>query len=49
MESSMLDALGAKNSEIEALVNSIDAIKKQAAMSEGNLASVQVGTLCIFS
>lgn len=38
----MLDAMAAKNSEIEALVNSMDALKKQAALSEGNLASVQV-------
>lgn len=38
----MLEALAAKNSEIEALANSLDALKKQAALSEGNLASVQV-------
>ena len=38
----MLEALAAKNSEIEALVNSMDALKKQAALSEGNLASLQV-------
>ncbi|TYH08092.1 hypothetical protein ES288_A08G288000v1 [Gossypium darwinii] len=41
VESNMLDALAAKNSEIEALVNSMDALKKQAALSEGNLASLQ--------
>lgn len=41
VESSMADALAAKNSEIEALVISMDALKKQAALSEGNLASLQ--------
>ncbi|OMO58275.1 Golgin subfamily A member 5 [Corchorus olitorius] len=41
VESSMVEALAAKNSEIEALVNSMDALKKQAALSEGNLASLQ--------
>jgi len=38
----MVEALAAKNSEIEALVNSMDALKKQAALAEGNLASMQV-------
>lgn len=38
----MVEALAAKNSEIEALVSSLDALKKQAALSEGNLASLQV-------
>jgi hypothetical protein len=38
----MLEALAAKNSEIEALISSMDALKKQAALSEGNLASLQV-------
>lgn len=38
----MVEALAAKNSEIEALVSSMDALKKQAAISEGNLASLQV-------
>lgn len=42
VESSMVEALTAKNSEIEALINSMDALKKQAALSEGNLASLQV-------
>ncbi|KAK1549599.1 hypothetical protein Q3G72_004515 [Acer saccharum] len=42
VESSMVEALAAKNSEIEALVNSTDALKKQAAISEGNLASLQM-------
>ncbi|XP_039018279.1 golgin candidate 1-like isoform X1 [Hibiscus syriacus] len=41
IESNMVEALAAKNSEIEALVNSMDALKKQAALSEGNLASLQ--------
>ncbi|XP_071696751.1 golgin candidate 1 isoform X2 [Rutidosis leptorrhynchoides] len=41
VESSMLEALGAKNSEIEALVSSMETVKKQAALSEGNLASLQ--------
>ncbi|KAL3352836.1 hypothetical protein AABB24_020697 [Solanum stoloniferum] len=40
-ESSMAEALAAKNAEIEALVSSTDALKKQAALSEGNLASLQ--------
>ncbi|KAF5481971.1 hypothetical protein F2P56_002576 [Juglans regia] len=41
VESNMVEALAAKNSEIEALVSSLDAVKKQAALSEGNLASLQ--------
>lgn len=41
-ESSMAEALAAKNAEIEVLVSSTDALKKQAALSEGNLASLQV-------
>lgn len=41
VESSMLEALGAKNAEIEALVSSMETVKKQAALSEGNLASLQ--------
>ncbi|KAI3786899.1 hypothetical protein L1987_40964 [Smallanthus sonchifolius] len=41
VESSMLEALGAKNAEIEALANSMDTLKKQTALSEGNLASLQ--------
>lgn len=39
--SNMADALAAKNSEIEALVNSVDGLKRQAALAEGNLASLQ--------
>ncbi|XP_059432666.1 golgin candidate 1 isoform X2 [Corylus avellana] len=41
IESNMVEALAAKNSEIEALVSSMDALKKQAALAEGNLASLQ--------
>ncbi|RAL45680.1 unnamed protein product [Cuscuta campestris] len=41
VESSMTAALSAKNAEIEALASSMDALKKQAALSEGNLASLQ--------
>ncbi|KAK9059474.1 hypothetical protein SSX86_020176 [Deinandra increscens subsp. villosa] len=41
VESSMLEALGAKNAEIEALASSMDTLKKQAVLSEGNLASLQ--------
>lgn len=39
----MAEALAAKNSEIEALSNSMEVLKKQLALSEGNMASVQVG------
>lgn len=38
----MAEALAAKNSEIETLVSSMETHKKQAALSEGNLASLQV-------
>lgn len=38
----MVEALSTKNAEIEALVSSVDALKKQAASAEGNLASLQV-------
>ncbi|KAG9130109.1 hypothetical protein Leryth_012860 [Lithospermum erythrorhizon] len=41
VESSMTEALAAKNAEIEALVKSMDAVKKQAALTEGNLGSLQ--------
>ncbi|XP_057968626.1 golgin candidate 1 isoform X2 [Malania oleifera] len=41
VESNMAEALAAKNSEIEALVHSMDALKKQAALSEGSLSSLQ--------
>lgn len=42
VELNMVEALAAKNSEIESLVSSLDAVKKHAALSEGNLASLQV-------
>lgn len=41
-EANMVEALSTKNAEIEALVSSVDALKKQAASAEGNLASLQV-------
>ncbi|KAK4343423.1 hypothetical protein RND71_036517 [Anisodus tanguticus] len=41
VESSMSEALAAKNTELEVLFSSTDALKKQAALSEGNLASLQ--------
>lgn len=41
VESSMAEALAAKNTEIGALIVSMDALKKQAALSEGSLASMQ--------
>lgn len=49
VESSMAEALAAKNTEIGALIVSMDALKKQAALSEGSLASMQVrGSHCVF-
>lgn len=42
VESNMAEALAAKNAEIEAVLSSVEAIKRQAALSEGNLASMQV-------
>jgi len=47
VEANMAEALAAKNAEIEALLSSMDAVKRQAALSEGNLASMQV-PLCQF-
>lgn len=41
VESNMVEALAAKNAEIEALLTSMEAVKRQAALSEGNLASMQ--------
>ncbi|XP_038700471.1 golgin candidate 1 isoform X1 [Tripterygium wilfordii] len=41
IESNMADALAAKNAEIEALVNSMDGLKRQATLTEGNLSSLQ--------
>ncbi|XP_064987228.1 golgin-84-like isoform X2 [Musa acuminata AAA Group] len=42
VESNLSDALAAKNSEIDALINSLDALKKEAATSEEKLASLQM-------
>jgi predicted nucleic acid-binding Zn-ribbon protein len=42
VESSMVEALAAKNSEIETLVSAMDALKNQAALNEGKLSSLQV-------
>ncbi|KAF9615288.1 hypothetical protein IFM89_022615 [Coptis chinensis] len=42
VESHMVEALAAKNSEIDSLVNLLDTLKKQASVSEGKLASSQV-------
>jgi hypothetical protein len=42
VESNMAEALAAKNAEIESVLSSVEAIKRQAALSEGNLASLQV-------
>ncbi|KAI4380393.1 hypothetical protein MLD38_006589 [Melastoma candidum] len=41
VESSMSEALAAKNSEIETLIRSVDALKTQLASAEGNQASLQ--------
>lgn len=41
VETNMVEALSAKNAEIETLVSSVDSLKKQAALAEGNLASLQ--------
>lgn len=42
VESHMAEALAAKNSEIDSLANTLDTVRKQAAVSEGKLASLQV-------
>lgn len=42
VEVNMVEALSAKNAEIEALVNTVDGLKKQAALAEGNVVSLQV-------
>ncbi|KAF3449292.1 hypothetical protein FNV43_RR10020 [Rhamnella rubrinervis] len=39
----MAEALAIKNSEIEALASATDGLKKEAAISEGNMASLQFG------
>ncbi|KAJ4876999.1 Golgin candidate 1 [Raphanus sativus] len=41
VESSMVEALAAKNKEIEALVSAMDALKNQAALNEGKVSSLQ--------
>ncbi|MED6180594.1 hypothetical protein PIB30_011630 [Stylosanthes scabra] len=41
VETNMVEALAEKNSEIEALLNSIEAVKKHVALSEGNISSLQ--------
>jgi hypothetical protein len=43
-ESNMVDALTAKNAEIESLVKSLDSWKKKAAASEEKLAALQVSS-----
>lgn len=45
----MAEALSAKNAEIEALVSSMDSLKKQTALSEGNLASLQVDFISLLT
>ncbi|KAH0460629.1 hypothetical protein IEQ34_011292 [Dendrobium chrysotoxum] len=40
-ETNMTEALAAKNTEIESLVGTVDALKKQVSTSEGKLASLQ--------
>lgn len=41
VESEMSSALASKNAEIEALLSSLESLKKQAALSEGKLAALQ--------
>lgn len=41
VESNMVEALAAKNTEIEALVSAMDALKNQAALNEGKVSSLQ--------
>jgi len=49
-ESNMVDALTAKNAEIESLVKSLDSWKKRAATSEEKLASLEVSSyISLFS
>ena len=47
-ESNMVDALTAKNAEIESLVKSLDSWKKRAAASEEKLASLEAWSLHYF-
>jgi predicted nucleic acid-binding Zn-ribbon protein len=46
-ELNMVDALTAKNAEIESLVKSLDSWKKRAATSEEKLASLEVSFIYI--
>jgi hypothetical protein len=39
----MADALASKNTEIESLRTSIESLKRQSAVAEGKLATLQVG------
>ena len=49
-ESNMVDALTAKNAEIESFVKSLDSWKKRAATSEEKLASLEVSSyISLFS
>lgn len=48
VESNMVDALAAKNTEIESLAKSLDSWKKKAAASEEMLASLQVSSFILF-
>ncbi|KAL1560968.1 golgin candidate 1 isoform X2 [Salvia divinorum] len=41
VEANMVEALSAKNAEIETLVSSVDVLKKKSALAEGNLTSLQ--------
>jgi hypothetical protein len=45
----MVDALTAKNTEIESLAKSLDSWKKKAAASEQMLASLQVSSFILLS
>lgn len=47
-ETNMTEALAAKNTEIESLVGTVDALKKQVSTSEGKLVSLQVCFLMIY-
>eukprot|EP01018_Ginkgo_biloba_P001283 Gb_23096 [translate_table: standard] len=44
VEAEMADALASKNTEIEALITSMESLKKQAAVAEGKLATLQANT-----
>ena len=49
VESRRVEALAATNSEVEALVSAMDALKTQAALKEGKLSSLQVSSLSFCS